>query len=444
MKKSLVINLLGFFTLTLYSQVPTNSPKLSTTQKILGLSRLWEGVRNNFVYYDQLKFDWDSLYGTSIQKILDTKDSYSYIKELERMVASLKDGHTYLIHDITPDLENRISPAPFTTKLVDGKVFVDKVWSSDFISIGVIRGVEIIAIDSMDVMKYGEEVLGQYVSSSTRQWLDYKVFNNYELTKGLRTIPVKIEFNNGEKRFKLNIDRGDRPWDIMANERKSGMSEMDDYSTFKYSTLKNNIGLLTIRDFMNDSFTQIFDSLYSEILKSKALVIDLRDNAGGRSDYADYILTHFSSKPIKTCSWSSRLYIPAHASWNEPSEWYTQSSDFLYPARNKKIYDKPIIILINSGTFSSAEDFLVKFRGMKRGKLIGTTSGGSTGNGIRITLIEGLVEANICSKKDIPPDGIPFVGVGVIPDIEIKETKESFIEKKDYVLEKAISELLKN
>ena len=100
MKKSLVLYLLGFFTLTLYSQVPTNSPELSTKQKILGLSRLWEGVRNNFVYYDQLKFDWDSLYSTSIQKVLDTKDSYSYIKELERMVASLKDGHTYLIHDI--------------------------------------------------------------------------------------------------------------------------------------------------------------------------------------------------------------------------------------------------------------------------------------------------------------------------------------------------------
>lgn len=173
----------------------------------------------------------------------------------------------------------------------------------------------------------------------------------------------------------------------------------------------------------------------------KALIIDLRDNAGGRSNYADYVLTHFSSKLIKTCSWSSRLYIPAHASWNEPPEWYTQSSDFLSPVRKEKIYDKPIIVLINSGTFSSSEDFLVKFRGMNRGRIIGTASGGSTGNSVHITLIEGLVYANICSKKDISPDGLPFVGIGVMPDIEIKETRESFMETKDIVLEKAISKL---
>jgi len=443
MKKLLVLTFFGFFTFALYSQVPTNNPELSTKQKILGLSRLWEGVRNNFVYFDQLKFDWDSLYSNSIQKILDTKDSYSYIRELERMVASLKDGHTYLIHGITPDLEDIIKPAPFTTKFIDGKVFVDKVWSSELIFKGVKSGVEIIAIDGIDVITYGEEVLGQYVSSSTRQWLDYKVFNNYELTKEKCTIPIKLDFFDGVKKFTLNIDRNKR-WDIQEKERSIGKSEMKDYSTLEYVTLKNDIGLLTIRDFMNDSFTQIFDSLYSEIQKSKALIIDLRDNAGGRSDYADYILTHFSSRPIKTGSWSSRLYIPAHASWNEPSEWYTQSSDFLAPAKNKKIYDRPIIILINSGTFSSAEDFLVKFRGMKRGKLIGSASGGSTGNGIRITLIEGLVEANICSKKDISPDGIQFVGIGVLPDIEIKETRESFLEEMDIVLEKAISELVRN
>ena len=137
------------------------------------------------------------------------------------------------------------------------------------------------------------------------------------------------------------------------------------------------------------------------------------------------------------------MYIPTHASWNYPQEWYTCSSEYLQPVEKKKIYDKPVVILVNSGTISSSEDFCVKFRGMKRGKLIGTITGGSTGNDVHLTLIEGVVEANICSKKDISPDGISFVGVGVIPDIEINETKDSFIERKDIVLEKAILEILK-
>ncbi len=361
MKKLLLFIMFVFLTLFLNSQVPVNNIELSTKDKILGLSRLWEGVKTNFVYYDQLKFNWDSLYSASIQKILETKDSYSYIKELEKIVASLKDGHTYIEHDITPDSDNIIKPAPFTTIFIDGNVFVDKVWNSELISNGVKRGVEIIAIDDINVIKYGEEVLGQYVPSSTRQWLDYKVFNNYELTKNKCNIPIKVDFFDGAKKITLNIDRNIK-WDIQEKERRSGKSEKNDYLTLEYTTLKNNIGLLSIRDFMNDSFTKTFDSLYPAILESRALIIDLRNNGGGRSDNADYILTHFSSKPIKTCSWSSRLYIPAHASWNFPQEWYTYSSEYLQPVVNKKIYDKPIVILVNSGTFSSSEDFCVKFR----------------------------------------------------------------------------------
>jgi len=437
MRKISLLTILLYCTLSLFSQNQDKKRELSDTEKILGLSRLWEGVRNNFVYFEQLKFDWDSLYSVSIQKVLDTKDTYSYIKELERIAATVKDGHTFIMHNITPDFENRITPAPFTTKFIDGKVFVDKVWNSELVQNGVKRGVEVTAIDGIDIIKYGEQVIGQYVPSSTSQWLHYKAFSKYELTKGKRTTPINIEFYDGTRKFTLNVDRN-MDWDIQDKERSSGKVETNDYSTLNYTTLNNNIGLLTVNDFMNDSFTQLFDSLYPKILQSKALIIDLRDNGGGRSNNADYILTHLSSQSIKTSSWISRMYIPAHASWNYPQEWYSNSSEYLKPVE-KKIYDKPIIVLINAGTFSSSEDFCVKFRGMNRGKLIGTRTGGSTGNGVRITLIEGVASANICSKKDISPDGIVFVGVGVIPDLEIKETKESFMERRDIVLEKAIS-----
>lgn len=193
---------------------------------------------------------------------------------------------------------------------------------------------------------------------------------------------------------------------------------------------------------MNSSFTQLFDSIYIEMQESNCLIIDLRNNGGGNSSYADYILCHLSASLIKSSSWSSRMYIPAHASWDYPPEWYLYSSEYLTPVE-KDIYDKPIVVLTNAGTFSSSEDFCVKFRGMKRGKLIGEATGGSTGNGVQITLIEGVVGANICAKKDIAPDGTLFVGIGVIPDVEVKETKQSFLNDKDIVLERAIMELTK-
>ena len=131
------------------------------------------------------------------------------------------------------------------------------------------------------------------------------------------------------------------------------------------------------------------------------------------------------------------MYITAHASWNYPKEWYLQAPQLNRPV-NKEIYTKPVIVLINAGTFSSAENFCSQFLGMNRGKLVGTATGGSTGNPIYMNLIDDVASIIICTKKDVLPDGSEFVGVGIQPHVETEETANDFLNNKDVVLEKAI------
>ncbi|MFT4222489.1 S41 family peptidase [Dysgonomonas sp.] len=441
MKKRLVLVL---NTLLLITGVSAQERTLSDTEKIIGLSRLWEGVRSNFVYYDKLQLDWDSLYEASIPKILETKDSYSYIKELERIVAYAQDGHTYVYHNVAqPVGEERIKPLPFTTKLVGNKVLVDEILSSDLLKKGVTRGTEVVAINNMDVFTYAKKELGQYIPSSTPQWLYYKTMNSFELTKSKRLDPITVEFSNNGKKISAPYSNRDLDWDIQRKQRKAENENqnIEEAQTLKLTILDNNIGLLKIENFNDENFKQKFDKIYSSILSTDGLIIDLRNNGGGNSGYADYVLRHLSKRPIKTINWSSRMYIPAHASWEYPDEWYSMAAENMEPVNNKEIYINPITVMVDAGTFSSAEDFCVKFRGMKRGSIIGTATGGSTGNGVKITLIKGVAGANICSRKVIAPDGTIFVGVGVIPDIKVEETKESFLANKDIVLEKAVSEI---
>ena len=414
---------------------------LTDAEKILGLSRLWEGVRSNFVYYDQLKFDWDSLYEASIPKVMEIKDTYTYLEELESLTASVKDGHTYVSHRGVIPREDRITPAPFTTQFVNGKVLVDKIWSSLLIDKGIKRGTEVVSINGMDVITYAEEVLGRYISSSTPQWLYHNTLFNYELTKGRRTVPISIGFREKNRIITVSIDRG-MIWDLQENERikENGKDIKDEHYSMKYELLGNNIGLLTIKDFMSDSMNNDFDKIYEDILISDGLIIDIRNNVGGNSSRADYILRHLIDKPIKSSPWSSRMYIPAHASWNYPAEWYARSSEVLNPI-DKEIYKKTVIVLTNGGTFSAAEDFAVRFKSAKRGSIFGAATGGSTGNGIQITLIKDLAWVNVCAKKDIAPDGTVFVGIGVLPDMEIHQTKDGFLSDRDPVLEKAVGEI---
>lgn len=411
---------------------------LSDSEKILGLSRLWSGIKYNSAYLDHIKFDWDSLYAASIPKVLAMKDSYDYGRELERIAALVGDGHTYVYHNFVPPVEDRIIPAPFTTRFIGGKVWVDKVWTTQLEEKGVKKGTEVISINGQDVLDYGEKQLGQYVASSTPQWLYYNVFNSYELTKGKGTEPITVGFRNKKKEVTVTFNRDSR-WDIQEREQReqAEKSQQNEYFIMKYTVLKDNIGLLKVNEFMGRDFNRIFDSLYPQILTSDALIIDLRDNTGGNSGYADYIIRHLSDKPIQTDGWSSPMYIPAHVSWGYSKEWYTSSPDFLQPV-HKEIYKKDIAVLVNAGTFSSAENFCALFRGMKRGKIVGVPTGGSTGNGVRITLVEGLAWANICSMKEDMPDGTAFVGIGILPDIEAEETVEAFMAGKDNVLEKAV------
>ena len=192
-------------------------------------------------------------------------------------------------------------------------------------------------------------------------------------------------------------------------------------SLFDFKILHNNIGLLKISSFWDDKYFEQFDSIYTKMTNINALIIDIRGNSGGNSNNSAYILSHLTSEKFKMSDWSSPLYIPAHASWGYPKEWYVQKSYDYYPVKNKIIFRKPIALLINEGTFSAAEDFCVGFRNMNRGIIVGTPSAGSTGNPIRFDLPRGG-KLQICTKKDTYPDGTEFVGVGIIPDIEVKET----------------------
>ena len=122
------------------------------------------------------------------------------------------------------------------------------------------------------------------------------------------------------------------------------------------------------------------------------------------------------------------------------AQWYTFPQEKLYPS-GKMFYMKPVIVLISARTFSAAEDFVVAYSLMKRGKLVGQTTGGSTGQPLSFDLPGGGM-ARVCSKDDYFPDGRKFVGIGIAPDIYIGKTINDLYNNTDAALNKAL-ELLR-
>ena len=98
----------------------------------------------------------------------------------------------------------------------------------------------------------------------------------------------------------------------------------------------------------------------------------------------------------------------------------------------------PVVVLIGPETNSAAEDFVVPLHAAARATIVGQKSRGSTGQPLQFSFLDGKIGGRVCTKRDQYPDGREFVGVGIIPDVEINPTVEDIVNDRDVVLEKGI------
>lgn len=380
------------------------------TQHLLALSRLWSGVRRNFVFMNRVTVNWDSLYAAYIPLMERAKSDNDALRLQQRMVAQVNDGHTYVYGS------GSMQSAPFTTVMIGGKVYVDEVLSSELQQRGMQRGMEVVAIDGEEVVPWGTAHVMPYVAASTPQWRQYKTFCGGALTERPQGEKVVVSLRQKDgKLLRLKCT---------ARNDEADLRKADPALTFRM--LDDSIGYLRIRNFMDNDVTTAFDRLFPQISRSRALVIDLRNNGGGNSGKGDHILMHLTADSLRCSSWTSPSYVPALASWGFAQTPYSVSGRYLYGRHDITPYTRPIVVLINRGTFSAAEDFTAILQGNGRARLVGEPSGGSTGNGVRLTLQEGVAWANICSKHDIGPGNNPYVGRGLLPDVPAEETYDSY------------------
>lgn len=426
---ALLIACLSVGSVFVYGQSVEN--ELDASKKAYILSRFCTEVKYNFAFYSKLDFDWDSLCVASMPALVETSSDEDFLKGMKKLCAQLNDGHTYIFSMNNPKNQaDWIRPFPMKTKRIGDRVFVTDVYSSDLQNQGVFANCEILEIDGEKVLDYGNKHIRPYLASSTSQWSEYRPFSEFELTKDKGSKVSKILFQTPEGKKVMVESSRNVSWDLQNNN-----------PTMNFRVLEGNVGLLTVGSFQNSDFDRsYFDKLYHEILKTEALIIDIRNNGGGNSSYADYLISHFSNKPILQSSWKSPMYIAAHGSWNYPQEWYMQTPHPLSPVRGKEIYQKPVVLLVNAATFSSAENLCVTFRSSKRGKIVGTPTGGSTGNPIFIDLGFGI-GCCICTKHELDAEGNEFIGIGIQPDIVVEEDVNLFLKNRDNVIEKALDVL---
>ena len=90
MKK--IFMLLALMSVTLPHIGAENKRKpLTAEQKAFIVSRFCSEVKYNFVHYDKLKFDWDSLCMAQLPELVATRNDAEFVNGLEALNACLRD-----------------------------------------------------------------------------------------------------------------------------------------------------------------------------------------------------------------------------------------------------------------------------------------------------------------------------------------------------------------
>ena len=403
-------------------------PNLSDAEKVAGLSKLWSEAKYNFAYFDQIPdVNWDSAYLAYIPKVQATRNTVEYYRTLKQFYALLRDGHTDVWVNSGPLADSVYGRPPLSAQLIEGRVFIQQVRHDSLMQSGITPGLEITRVDNVPVVDYANRFVRPYQSGSTTQNVDVQTYN-YNLLRGPKDRPVSITFR----------DRTGREFSRMLP--RSGYSAQTPFGSVAIKILPGNVAYVQLNEFDSNKGVKRFTAAFDTIANSNALILDVRQNGGGNSGNGWNILSYLTDKEFGVGSYKSRLYSPVRRARGENVVFEEVDAGNTWSANKKKQYTKPVVVLTSGMTFSAAEDFCVAFDAMKRGKLMGEPTGGSTGQPLSFALPGGLM-ARVCTKRDMYPDGTEWVGKGIQPDILVNPTVADVQAGRDTVLEAALAYL---
>jgi carboxyl-terminal processing protease len=174
------------------------------------------------------------------------------------------------------------------------------------------------------------------------------------------------------------------------------------------------------------------------------LVVDLRGNAGGTEQIAVAIASAVTPRPVVGGNRRVRLSTAARAA---RPEWRDLASDPAHPGWSEELPlattgggadPGPVAVLIDAGCRSSCEQLALLLRAAGA-RLIGETTGGSSGAPITVRMPRSGAWVEIPAWALVDPAGRPIEGRGVVPDEVLAPTRADLAAGRDPVLARGLA-----
>lgn len=368
----------------------TAEKELSKEQFLDDFKEISTIVQERYSHLESKQIDSDSLYIFYSERVESAETSSEYREVLLAYFSELKNMHTGLSLNPTHFIDCR-------AKLVDNRVFIEHVGRLERM-VGVTVKDEVLSVDGTPTLEWLREA-EKFVNAST---------DEARLNEAVGSIFSSYE--SGKRTLELRSATGVKEVELHFRKRSSVLTS---------TVINDSIAYLAINS-MRDGVVEDFREEFERLRSMPYLIVDVRNNGGGNSGYSEEIAEYLIQKEQIACVSEREL---------------TPQEDH---------YRGKLVVLIGINTASAAESFVLDLKESGNVVLIGSPTGGDTGNRPRnfITKHGTNFRIPIMKPAQISPQGFPMEGVGIEPHITIYETVDDYLNGIDRILEFAVEKVI--
>ena len=373
----------------------------------------WRTINYNYAYFDKKQTDWEKVREIYTPKVSEVKNRRQFIRFLEIVLRELYDNHTQLNTNLSDSSRLVPSGTDIWAEWQTDKVFVTnlrKGFGAE--KKGLKVGMQIVEFNGLPIEKAMEPFVGKSLKNvdvKAKNWAVNTMLAGDHKTKRV----IKTKTNT-----------------FAIDEPKMLLSNYSYLSKLEFKKLEDDIGYIKVNNSLGDnSLIGVFDSALDQLIETNGLILDLRETpSGGNSTVGRAILSRFVKK---------EMTFQKHSLPNEMKTFGVTRSWFEIVSPRGKIYENPLVILVNRWTGSMGEGIAIGFDGMKRAKIIGTKMAGLNGGMGTFTLANTKIRYSLPTEKIFTINGQPREEF--VPNVLVKMDNA----KDDKVLKIGIKELKK-
>ncbi|MCX7993301.1 MAG: S41 family peptidase [Fimbriimonadales bacterium] len=411
---------LSLLTLTLSLAACANSQKLNEVQRLEVFQFVWEEVKRS--HYDPKLggVDWDAVRTQYEPKAREAKSDAEFYSLLNQMLGELKQSHFAVIPPGTfvaqEEARARLADGEtgLTVQLVEGRPVIVRVRAgSPAARLGVPSGAELLQIDDLETERLLERIRERKLSAVEERFEVYLALRAY--LSGRVGSEVRLRYRDLDSKehtvvLKREVARGERVQIGFIPEIPVQIESR---------ILPGNIGYLTFNAFFPPVMRELPQRL-RELANTDGLIIDLRENIGGIGLMAGGVMGHLVQR-------ETPLGIMRLRDGTFGIVAYPQNPN----------YRKPVVVLVDEFSVSTAEILASGMQEAKRATIIGRPTPGKALPSKIVQLPHGgYLQCVIADFETARKNRIE--GVGVRPDIEVELTRAMFRQSTDPVLTRAV------